>query len=246
MRKLCLLLSAFALLSISGHAYGEKRFGREVIKVADPANYSLFKLDDVTYASLEHNGIAVCALVYRGTENYYVEIGITNKSDQQITVPSNFVSFDKPQYTVIRTDTMAVANQLATAANARFIPTPPPYVPPSSTTTTYNGTATTYSNQTQVNGTATTTVDNSGQAGANFGNALGNAIAARRFRKAQSETVSLSTFLSTFAQPSQPFIIAPDETRVIACTFDQLKHKKAPFEIKIRLSDKDFDFKYKE
>lgn len=245
MGRLKLSLVLVGVLVFAGLAQAEKRFGREVIKVADPQSYSMFRLDDVTIPSMLQKGISVSSLVYRGTEYYYVEVGISNKTDHEIVVTPDFISFVKPNYTVMRTDTLAVANQLASAENVRFVPVPPPQVQPSSTTT-YNATATSYGNQTQISGTATTTPDYSGQAGANLGNALGNAIAARRFYKARSEAVNLARFLHTFAQGADPAVIQPGQTRVVACTFAQLKQKKAPFEVTIRLGEQEFDFKYKE
>lgn len=184
------LFSAFALMlwpGISLHA--AQRFGRPVIALEEPKAYQYFKLDDVNFPFLSSANYDVSCLVYRGTEYYYVEIAIHNRSSNPVTIPADFVEFSKPGYTVLETDTGVAEAQLASATGQRFIPTPPPQMPPSSTTTTtINANASTYGNMTQVNGTATsTTTDTSGQAGANFGNALGNAIAARRFYQASGK-----------------------------------------------------------
>lgn len=135
MNRVGLSLVLVGILAFAGLAKAEKRFGREVIKIADPQGYSMFKLDNVTIPSLVQNGISVSSLVYRGSEYYYVEVGISNKTDHAIVLPADFITFVKPNYTVMRTDTLAVANQLASTANVLSVPVPPPQVQPSSTTT---------------------------------------------------------------------------------------------------------------
>jgi hypothetical protein len=116
----------------------------------------------------------------------------------------------------------------------------------STTTTTVNGTATTYGNQTQISGTATTTTDQSSQAGANLGNAIGNALAARSFYKTQRRESTFANFLGAFAQDQTGTSLQPGEAKVIVATFEQAKRKKAPFEIVIRVGAESFQFKYKE
>src|SRR5690349_16120798 len=107
---------------------------------------------------------AVSCVVYHGTQRYYVGIGIQNRTTAAVRLPFEFVTFDKPGYTVFRTDTIGAARDVAGSAGGQFVPTPAPQMP-STTTTTVNGTATTYGNQTQISGTATTTTDQSAQAG---------------------------------------------------------------------------------
>jgi len=157
----------------------------------------------------------------------------------------DFITFNKPGYTVSRTDPMAAAREAAAVAGIRFVPTPPPYVAPT-TNTSINATATTYGNQTQIAGTATTTTDNSGQAGANLGNAVGNAIAAHRFHKAQRNELLFSHYLAAHVQTAADSPIQPDESRVIIATFEQAKQKKAPFEITLQIGSDTFHFFYKE
>lgn len=233
-----------SLCIAAGPLAAKDRFGREVLKVRDPADYQFFKLDDVQFPMLASSHYAVSCLVYRGTQRYYVEIGIENKTSAPISIPVDFVAFDKPGYTVFRTDTLAAAQDVAESAGGKFEPTPPPQVP-ATTTTTVNGTATNYGNQTQISGTATTTTDQSGQAGANLGNAIGNALAARRFYKTQRRESTFADFLSDFAQDPAGTAVQPGKARVIVATFEQAKQKKAPFEIVVRVGTESFRFKYK-
>jgi len=223
------LFSVFALMlwpSVTLHA--AQRFGRPVIALEEPKAYQYFKLDDVNFPFLASANYDVSCLVYRGTEYYYVEIAIHNRSSNPVTIPGEFVEFSKPGYTVLETNTSVAEAQLASASGQRFIPTPPPQMPPSSTTTTtVNANATTYGNMTQINGTATsTTTDTSGQAGANFGNALGNAIAARRFYRAQQEAVSLAGYLNAFGWKNSPMTLQPGQAQKVMMTFQQFKRKK--------------------
>jgi hypothetical protein len=226
-------------------SFAEKRFDRPVIKVADPNMYQFHKLDDVDYPTLSNQKYEVSCLVYRGTENYYVEVTIRNTSAAAVAVPLEFLAFEKSGYTVHRIDSIPAAREFASLAGERFVPVPPPYVPPTYNTT-INATATTYGNQTQVNGTATTSADYSGQAGANLGNAIGNAIAAHRFRKEQRNLASFSSFIASHVQTSFDTPLAPGQSRTILATFSQPKAKKRPFNVDIRLNGDVFHFAYKE
>jgi hypothetical protein len=239
------ILVVFCLLLATRPGLCADRFNRPVVKVSDPKGYQFTKLDDVEYPGLSNSQYDVTCLVYRGTERYYVEISVKNKTAAPVALPMNFVAFDKPGYTVYRTDTMAAARESAAAGGIRFVATPPPYVPPT-TNTTINATATTYGDQTQISGTATTTTDNSGQAGANLGNAIGNAIAAHRFYKEQRNEVLFSHFLAAHVQTDADSPIQEGETRVIVVTFEQAKLKKAPFVITLKIGSDTFHFSYKE
>jgi hypothetical protein len=225
--------------------FGEERFGRHVIKVNNQKDYEFFKLDDVHYPTLSNDRYSVSCLVYRGTERYYVEIGIKNKTSDSLNISTSFVDFNKPGYTVFRTNTMLAAQEAASVAGLRFAPTAAPYVPPT-TNTSINATATTYGNQTQISGTATTTTDYSGQAGANLGNAVGNAIAAHRFYKAQKIEAAFSSYLAIHSQPSSGISLSPGEVKTVVATFQQAKQKKAPFQLLVHVGADTFTFTYKE
>jgi hypothetical protein len=240
---LCTFLGLAVLASAS---LAQKRFERPVVKVSDPQAYTFVRNDEVEYPSLTKEGLSVSSLVFRGTMFYYVEVVIKNDTSEDIVVPVGAITFEKTGYTVVQVDPQQAAAQLSQQAGIAFVPTPPPVVQPGQTTTTYSGTASTYGNQTYINGSATTSTDNSGQAGANFGNAIGNAIAAHQFYKAQHAAMHLTEFLHTFGQTAQGIVVKPGETRTVVCTFEQFKQKKAPFSVDIRLGTSLFEFKYKE
>ncbi len=95
MKKIAyLLLLAFVLPCKS--LISETRFSRPVLKVQDPKDYTFFKLDDLRIPMLSGMQYDVSCLVYRGTERYYVEIGIRNKTSAPIHVPADFLGFNKP------------------------------------------------------------------------------------------------------------------------------------------------------
>jgi len=238
-------LLGFCLSCVALVGSAETRFGRPIVKVHEPHNYQFIKLDDVQYPTLADAHYSVSCLVYRGTEHYYVEVNVKNNSNAAITLLPDFITFDKPGYSVYRGDTTMAAREAAMAGGVRFVPTQPPYVPPTYNTT-INATATTYGNQTNVSGTATTTADNSGQAGANLGNAIGNAIAAHRFYKMQRTEIVFSHFLSSHTQTGMDTQLQPGQSRVIVAVFDQTKRKKKPFDINLKVGDDTFRFDYKE
>ncbi len=242
MRK---LVTACYLSSMLHPLFAEDRFGRPVVKVKDAKDYQFTSSDDVKYPTLSDERFTVQCLVYRGSENYYAEVSITNKTSEPVMLPQSFISFDKPGYTVTRFDTMIAAKQAAAAGGLTFVPTPVPYVPPTYNTTV-NATANTYGNQTNISGTATTTPNYSGQAGANFGNAVGNAIAARHFYKFQRTQVAFSHFLAAHTQTDMDAPLQPGQTRVIVAGFEQSKEKKKPFNVELKIANDTFRFGYKE
>lgn len=239
------LLDVLCLFVIALSASAESRFGRPVVKVDGAQDYTFSKLDEVNYPSLTKGDYSVSCLVYRGTQHYYVEVTVTNKSATPVPLQPSFINFDKPGYGVYRGDTMLAAREAAVAAGMRFTPTPPPYVPPTYDTT-IRATATTYGNQTYVSGTATTTENDSGQAGATIGNAIGNAIAAHRFYKMQRQEVAFSNFLASHLQTDADTPLQPGRSRTIVTVFDQSKQKKKPFTVTMKVGEESFAFSYKE
>lgn len=248
MKRLVVVLAFASLISHVIPAHATQRFGRPVVSLESPKDYQYFRLDDVNFPMLSSQNFSVSCLVYRGTERYYLEIAIQNQSPNPVALPADLVEFTKPGYTVYRTNTDDVAMQLAGSAGLRFVPTPPPQMPANSTTTTtVNANATTYGNMTQVNGSATsTTRDTSGQAGANFGSAIGNAIAARRFYNAQRQEASLAQYLTTYGWKDSPRLVQPGKVELVMMTFQQAKRKKAHFQVVIHVGGEGFSFKYRE
>jgi hypothetical protein len=227
-------------LLLCGIASAETRFGRPVVKLANSKEFKYFKLDDNQFPVVERGSLSVSCMTYRGTKRYYVEVGIVNRSDAPVNLQNGFVSFNKQGYTVLLADTIASATDVWASVNRAFIPTPPP--PPTKSTTMYSGTATTLGSNTQVNGTATTTADNS----AAGWHALGQAIAARNYYHAQGREQKLAVYLATFAHEKQEMTIQPGKAGLYIFTFEQMKQKKAPFEVRISVGAETFVFAYKE
>jgi hypothetical protein len=230
----------FVVLAFGVAAFGEDRFGRPVLKLANPESYQYFKLDDNNFPFLNKNGVTVSCMTYRGTKRYYVEVGVSNQLTQSIVVSPNFVSFLKPGYTIIAVSTFGSAADLSASVAGPFVRTPPP--PPTSATTVYSGNATTYGNMTQVNGTATTTVDNS----AAGWHELGQAIGQRRYYKIKGREQSFANYLQMFAHERQDVVVQPGKANVYVYTFEQVKHKKAPFTVNVQVGVEKFEFAYKE
>ena len=242
MRRLVALLILLATLPPTV-SYAAERFNRPVIEVADPSRYKFHDIDQIQVPSLENDSIEVSCVVYRGTQRYYVEIAIFNRTVRDIPVSTDFVAFRKPGYTVLQTSTLETARVIAAEANGTFVPTPPPQAP---TRATINGTASTYGGQTQISGSTTTGPDPWAQAGANLGNAIGNGIAARQYYAGQAQERTFAHFLEATAAESMAPLVRSGESRTITQTFEQLKSKKAPFEIVVSLAGSTFAFTFKE
>jgi hypothetical protein len=236
-----LVFGLLCLLAAPGVSAAD-RFGRKVVEVQNKKDYQFYRLDDVDFPFLENERYSVSCIVYRGSVHYYVEVAIQNKTSQPVALGPDFVNFNKPGYTAFRTSTIGVAEEIASAANIKFVPTPPPNM---GETTTLNATATTNGNRTEITGTATTG-PSAAQSGANLGNAIGNVIAARRVASAKSNESRFLNYLTTFAHEYQPGPLAPGEARIVIVTFDQVKQKKAPFDLTVRIGEDSFVFKMKE
>ncbi|MCX6620582.1 MAG: hypothetical protein NTY38_05810 [Acidobacteria bacterium] len=189
---------------------------------------------------LDKGAVSVTCMTYRGTKRYYVEVAVMNRSEKPLVLNSNFVTFSKPGYSSFMSNTIASATDVWASVAGAFVPTPPP--PPARATTTYSGTAQSYGNVTQISGTATTSVDNS----AAGWHALGQALAARSYYRAQSREQGFAEYLVTFAHERQDLTVPPGKVSQYVFTFEQVKRKKAPFVINISLGDEAFTFKYKE
>lgn len=237
MRRYYLLVG---VLILGGIASAESRFGRPVVKLANPKDFKYFKLDDNQFPVLERGPYAVSCMTYRGTKRYYVEVAILNRTDVPIKLENGFASFSKQGYTVLMADTNAVVAEVRADVAGEFVPTPPP--PPTESRTTYSGTATTLGDNTYINGTATTKVDNS----AAGWHALGQSIASRNYYRAQSREQKFATYLETFAHEKQEMTIQPGKSGLYIFAFEQMKQKKAPFEVKVSVGSETFVFAYKE
>jgi len=219
-------------LLLCGIASAETRFGRPVAKLAHPKQFGFFTLDDNRFPFLEKGSLAVSCMTYLGTKRYYVEIGIVNRSDAPVNLQNGFVSFTKPGYTVLLTDTIASATDVWTSVSGA---TPPP--PPIGPTSTDPRTATTV-----VNVAAAATVSNP----ASGWQALGEAIAARRYCNAQGRDQRFAVYLATFAHERQEMTIQPGKAGMYIFTFVQMKQKAAPFEVRVSVGPETFVFPYKE
>jgi len=213
----------------------ETRFGRPVVKLAGDQEFSYVQLDGKVFPVESRGSISVSCMTYRGRQRYYVEVAISTKSARAISLAKGFVNFEKLGYTVFVTSTLSSAEEVRAAMAGPYIPAPPPI----NTTTTYSGTAVTTGDITTLNGSVQTT-DNSGWY------RLGQAIAAQRYYRAQSQEQSFATYLETFANERQPLIIEPNGVQLYVFTFQQLRPKKKPFTIKVRVGQDEFPFSYRE
>lgn len=228
------------VLVTAGLAFAETRFHRPVVKLANPKAYTTFKLDDNQFPVVEKASVAVTCITYRGTKRYYVEVGVVNKSDSALVLSKDFVRFIKPGYTVFLASTLESASEVLASVAEPFVPTPPP--PPTRSTTTYSGTANTLGQMTTVEGTATTTVDNSAAAW----HSLGQAIAARSYASTQNREQAFAKYIAAFAHGNQDLTIQPGRGGLFVFTFEQVKPKKAPFAVSVAAGTEVFEFRYKE
>jgi len=205
------------------------------MKLAAEQEFTYIHLDGNTIPIESRGSISVSCIAYKDKQNYYVEVGVSNRSAESLSLARGFVEFEKLGYTVFMTNTLVSAHQLRASVSGKYVAAPPPL----NTTTTYSGSAITTGNITTVQGRAQTT-DNSGWY------RLGQAIAAQRYYKAQSREQSFATYLEMFANERQPLTIGANEIQLYIFTFQQLKPKKEQFTIRVHVGKELFPFSYNE
>ena len=234
-------LAVCCIFAVSAFA-AEYRFGRPVLKVADPTAYRFLKLDGNQYPYLETDGISTSCIVYRGTVFYYVEVSITNNRSEPLVLSPDFLTFTKPGATVALADTLLAAGAIDANASAAVVPAPAPQVS-NSKTTVYSGTATTTGNVTQINGTATTTDANAGC------NSIGQALDSNRYNAMQAAAQAdrqFAVYLASRAHERLSLIIEPGKASVFMFAFQQAKPHKAPFTVQVQAGSNQFSFAYKD
>ena len=90
MRRSLVSALQFALFWAQGVG-AESRFGRPVMKLANPKSYRFFRLDDNNIPFLAGDRVSVSCIVYRGTKRYYVEVGVWNRSGEPLALRNDFV-----------------------------------------------------------------------------------------------------------------------------------------------------------
>ncbi len=66
------------------------------------------------------------------------------------------------------------------------------------------------------------------------------------YYSAQSREQRFATYLVTFSYENQPLTIEPGKPQLYIHTFEQVKQKKAPFNIIVTVGREQFKFSYKE
>jgi hypothetical protein len=85
MRRLSVVSAALLLCGI---ASAESRFGRPVMKVANPKEFGYFKLDDNQFPFLEKGALSVSCMTYRGTRRF---VPIGNAGQIAVTRRESFI-----------------------------------------------------------------------------------------------------------------------------------------------------------
>ncbi len=211
---------AFTFLSIAGLAMGETRFGRPVAKLANPKDFEFVKLEDNRFPTLRKNGISVACITYRETQQYYVEVAVTNESDRPIELSKDFVQF-KSNSNIGSLDTLDVAAAVQKSAASSAAP---------------QGLSASRASSLSPNGTRAN----------DDGRGSSESILDDIARKAQVQSTQLAARLTSFAHEKQALTLAPKGTRFYIFVFEQPDRKKAPFEVAVTLEAATWVFAYKE
>lgn len=218
MRKPRLFVLAF--LSLAGLAAGETRFGRPVVKLSNPKDFEFVNLEDSRFPMLRKNAASVACITYRESQRYYVEVAVTNQSDQPIDLKKDFVQF-KSSASVTSLDTLAVAADVQKSSTS---PAPSQGLSASRASSL---------------SPAGITPNDDGRGSVQ---SMMNAMA----RTAQLQSTQLATRLTTFAHEKQGLTLEPKSTRFYIFVFEQSDRKKAPFEISVSTETESWSFSYRE
>jgi hypothetical protein len=211
---------AFTFLAIAGMAMGETRFGRPVAKLANPKDFEFVKLEDNRFPTLRKNGISVACITYRETQQYYVEVAVTNESDRPIELGKDFVQF-KSNSNIASLDTLGVAAAVQKSATSSAAP---------------QGLSASRASSLSPNGTRAN----------DDGKGSSQSILDDIARNAQVQATQLATRLTTFAHEKQALTLEPKGTRFYIFVFEQPDRKKAPFEVSVTAEAVTWVFAYKE
>lgn len=211
---------AFTFLSIAGIAMAETRFGRPVVKLANSKDFEFVKLEDNRFPTLRKNGISVACITYRETQQYYVEVAVTNESDRPIELSKDFVQF-KANSTAALLDTLDVAAAVQKSAGSSAAP---------------QGLSASRASSLSPNGTRAN----------DDGRGSSESILDDIARNAQLKSTQLAERLTTFAHEKQALTLAPKGTRFYIFVFEQPDRKKAPFEVAVTADTATWVFAYKE
>jgi RecA-family ATPase len=213
-------LLALAFLSIAGMAMGETRFGRPVVKLANPKDFEFVNLEDNRFPVLRKNGISVACITYRESQQYYVEVAVTNESDRPIELAKDFVQF-KSNLNIASLDTLAVAAAVQKSAAS--------------------------SGGSQGISTSRSSSMSSGAVTANEAQrGSAQSILEDVARTAQVQAAQLAARLTTFGHEKQALTLEPKGTRFYMFVFEQPDRKKAPFEVAVTAEAATWVFAYKE
>jgi len=222
-------------------AFGESRFGRRVVKLANPKQYGSVKMDGNQYALLAGERAAVACIVYRGTQYYYVETAVLNRGEVALELDKDFVVLQKPGHIVVRADPVFVAANLLAEAMAAGVSLPPPR--PAPTVTTINATAIhDDGSMTSVYGTARTQPDPWYGFGQSMGFMIGQLLMGRTGRHDRN----LASLVLALHPSMQSLTIEPGNARLYLHVFQQIKSKKAPFNVVVFAGQECFIFRYNE
>jgi hypothetical protein len=211
---------AFTVLSIAGMAMGETRFGRPVVKLANSKDFEFVKLEDNRFPTLRKNGISVACITYRETQQYYVEVAVTNESDRPIELSKDFVQF-KANSNAALLDTFDVAAAVQKSAASSAAP---------------QGLSASRASSLSPNGTRAN----------DDGRGSSESILDDIARNAQVKSTQLAARLTTFAHEKQALTLEPKGTRFYIFVFEQPDRKKTPFEVAVTADTATWVFAYKE
>jgi hypothetical protein len=211
---------AFTLLSIAGMAMGETRFGRPVVKLANPKDFEFVSLEDNRFPMLRKNTTSVACIAYRESQRYYVELAVTNESDRPIELTKDFVQF-KSNSNIAPLDTLVVAAAIQKDA---------------ASSATSQGVSTSRSS-TMAAGVVRVNDPQRGSA---------QAVLEETNRIAQIQASQLAVRLKMFAHEKQTLTLEPKGTRFYIFVLEQLDRKRAPFEVAVTAEASTWVFAYKE
>lgn len=213
------ILLALVFLSIAGMTMGETRFGRPVVKLANPKDFEFVNLEDNRFAVLRKNGISIACITYRESQQYYVEVAVTNESDRPIELAKDFVQL-KANSAAAPLDTLNVAAAVQKSAASSAAPQ-------------------------GLSASRASSLSPAGIRANDDGRGSSDSILDDIARKAQVQSTQLAARLTTFAHEKQALTLEPKGTRFYIFVFEQPDRKKAPFEIAVTAEAATWVFAYK-
>jgi hypothetical protein len=113
------------LIAACGLLAAESRFGLPVANLETPKSFQFLELTENKFAMNQKSGLVVGTVVYGGPWRYFVDVAVSNRGSEPVTLAPDFVRFHKNGTAVAFSNTPMVAAELQRALDQTSVAAAP-------------------------------------------------------------------------------------------------------------------------